>query len=64
MGLGDKIRNKAQEASGQAKEKLGQATDDEKLQGAGEQEQRQSRASQAGENVKDAARNITGGDKN
>lgn len=63
MGLGDQIRNKAEEAGGQAKEKLGQATDNEKMEGAGEQQQREARTSQAGENVKDAARNITGGDK-
>lgn len=63
MGLGDQIGNKAQEATGQAKQKLGEATGDERLRGAGEQQENDSRVKQAGENLKDAARNITGGDK-
>ena len=57
MGLGDKISNKAEEASGQAKQKLGEATGDERLQGAGEQQENSSNLKQAGEKVKDAFKN-------
>ncbi|WP_144793163.1 CsbD family protein [Kocuria palustris] len=64
MGLGDKISNKAQEASGQAKQKLGDATGDERLKGAGEQQESSSGLKQAGENLKDAKDNVLGNDKN
>ena len=63
MGLGDKISNKAEEASGQAKQKLGDATGDERLKGAGEQQESSSGLKQAGENLKDAKDNVLG-DKN
>ncbi|MDH5153017.1 CsbD family protein [Kocuria palustris] len=63
MGLGDKISNKAEEASGHAKQKLGEATGDERLQGAGEQQENSSNLKQAGENLKDAKDNVLG-DKN
>ncbi|WP_411730954.1 CsbD family protein [Paeniglutamicibacter sp.] len=61
MGLGDKISNKAQEVAGQAKEKLGDATDNEQLQAQGIKDQAAAKAKQAGEHVKDAAKDITGG---
>lgn len=64
MGLGDKISNKAEEASGQAKQKLGEATGDERLQGAGEQQQNESGLKQAGEHLKDAKDDVLGGDQN
>ena len=64
MGLGDKISNKAEEASGQAKQKLGDATGDERLKGAGEQQESSSGLKQAGENLKDAKDNVLGNDKN
>ena len=35
MSFGDKIKNKAQEASGKVKEKVGDATNNEDLQGEG-----------------------------
>ena len=62
MGLGDKISNKAQEVSGQAKQKIGEATGDERLQGAGEQQENSSNVQQAGEHLKDAEDDILGGD--
>lgn len=64
MGLGDKISNKAQEVSGQAKQKLGEATGDERLKGAGEQQENSSNVQQAGEHLKDAKDDLLGGDKN
>lgn len=61
MGLGDKISNKAQEVAGAAKEKFGEVTDNEKLQAEGLKDQAAAKAKQAGEHVKDAAKDITGG---
>lgn len=58
MGIGDKIKNKAQEASGKAKEALGDATDNERLQAEGAKDQAAAKAKQAGEHVKDAAKDI------
>ncbi|WP_427017475.1 CsbD family protein [Pseudarthrobacter sp. P1] len=58
MGLGDKIGNKAQEVAGKAKEALGDATNNEKLQGEGVADQAAAKAKQAGEHVKDAAKDI------
>lgn len=60
MGLGDKIKNKAEEVSGQGKEAVGEATDNEQLQAEGVGDQASAKTKQAGENVKDAAKNITG----
>lgn len=60
MGLGDKIKNKAEELSGKGKESLGDATDNEELQAEGVGDQASAKTKQAGENVKDAAKNITG----
>ncbi|WP_287933734.1 CsbD family protein [Arthrobacter sp.] len=58
MGLGDKISNKAQEASGKAKEGLGDATDNEKLQAEGAGDQAAAKTKQAGEHLKDAAKDV------
>ncbi|WP_113718936.1 CsbD family protein [Arthrobacter dokdonensis] len=58
MGLGDKISNKAQEASGKAKEGLGDATDNEKLQAEGAADQAAAKTKQAGEHLKDAAKDV------
>ena len=54
VGVDDKAKNKAEELKGQAKEGLGQATDDEKLQAEGQTDQTKSDLKQAGEKVKDA----------
>jgi uncharacterized protein YjbJ (UPF0337 family) len=56
VGLDDKARNKAQELRGQAKERVGEATDDEELQAEGEVDQTKADLKQAGEKVKDAFR--------
>lgn len=60
MGLGDKISNKAQEAAGKVKEKTGEATDNEKLQAEGVGDQAAAKTKQAGEHLKDAAKDVTG----
>ena len=50
LGADDKAQNKAEELTGQAKEGLGRAADDEELQ----TDQATSDLNQAGDNVKDA----------
>jgi len=54
MGLDDKLKNKAEEAKGAAKEHLGQATDDEQMEREGKTDQAGANLKQAGEKVKDA----------
>ncbi|HLZ38333.1 MAG TPA: CsbD family protein [Mycobacteriales bacterium] len=50
----DKIKNKAQELSGQAKDAAGEATGDERLQAEGQADETKGNLKQAGEKVKDA----------
>ena len=57
MGMDDKIENKVDEAKGAAKEHLGDATDNEKMEREGKTDQAKSNLKQAGEKVKDAFRN-------
>jgi uncharacterized protein YjbJ (UPF0337 family) len=52
----DKLKNKAQELSGQGKEHLGRTTDDERLEAEGNQDQVTGNLKQAGEKVKDVFR--------
>lgn len=54
MGLGDKIKNAAQEAKGKVKEGVGDATDNKSMEAEGLKDQAAADAKQAGENVKDA----------
>ncbi len=54
MGLDDKFGNKAEELKGAAKEKYGEATDDEQLEGEGMVDKAKADLKQAGEKVKDA----------
>jgi uncharacterized protein YjbJ (UPF0337 family) len=58
MGLDDKIRNKAEEAVGVAKEHAGDLTDNERLEAEGKADQVRAHAKQAGEHVKDAASDV------
>lgn len=58
MGLGDKIGNAAQEAQGNIKEGVGEATGNEKLQVEGAGDKLGAKAGQVGENLKDAAKNV------
>jgi len=49
----DKIKNKAEELSGQGKEHVGKATGDEQLEAEGHADQASGNIKQAGEKVKD-----------
>ncbi|MCU1613105.1 MAG: CsbD family protein [Frankiales bacterium] len=49
----DKLKNKAQELTGEGKEKVGDATDNRDLQAEGEKDQAAGNLKQAGEKVKD-----------
>jgi uncharacterized protein YjbJ (UPF0337 family) len=53
MGIDDKIENKADEVTGQAKEKAGNVTDNEDLQAEGKADQSSANLKQAGEKIKD-----------
>jgi len=54
MGTEDKVGNKAQELKGKAKEGVGDATDDRRLENEGRADQAKGNLKQAGEKVKDA----------
>ena len=54
MSAVDKIKNKAQELVGEAKEKVGELTDNEELQAKGRADQAEAATRAAGESVKDA----------
>jgi uncharacterized protein YjbJ (UPF0337 family) len=58
MSTGDKIRHKAEEVKGAAKEKIGDATDNERLQAEGAAERSAAKAKQAGDHVRDAGRDV------
>ena len=57
MGIGDKIDNMSEDASGKAKEATGKATDNERLEAEGRTDQSKADLKQAGEKVKDAFKN-------
>ena len=59
MGMGDKISNAAQNAKGNIKEGLGDATDNERMEAEGKAEQVGADIRQAGENAKDAFKDAT-----
>lgn len=54
MGNEDKLANKGEGTLGKAKEKLGDATDNQDLQAEGKKDQSKADLKQAGEKVKDA----------
>lgn len=54
MSGADKIENAAEKAAGKAKEAVGDATDNERLQAEGKGDQVKADLKQAGENIKDA----------
>ena len=60
MGLGDKFENKAEELKGTAKEGVGDATDNRDLEAEGKADQGKAGVKQAGEHIKDAAKDVTG----
>jgi uncharacterized protein YjbJ (UPF0337 family) len=59
VGYGDKAKNQAEQMKGKAKEWVGDRTDDEQLQAEGMRDQASGRVKQAGEHLKDAARDVT-----
>jgi uncharacterized protein YjbJ (UPF0337 family) len=56
MSIGDKAKHKAEQATGQAKETTGRATGDRDLEAEGRADQTKAHGKQAGEKVKDAAK--------
>ncbi|SCL72670.1 Uncharacterized conserved protein YjbJ, UPF0337 family [Micromonospora citrea] len=58
MSFTDKAKNKVEQLTGAAKERIGDATDNERLRGEGAAQQQDARARQAGEHVKDAGRDV------
>jgi len=56
MGWDDKLENKKDEVVGGAKEKVGEATDDQEMRREGRKDQAKSNVKQAGEKIKDAVR--------
>ncbi|MEV2237499.1 CsbD family protein [Micromonospora sp. NPDC049891] len=57
MSFTDKAKNKVEELSGAARERIGDMTDNERMRAEGANQQSDARARQAGENVKEAGRN-------
>ncbi len=55
MGLDDKIKNTADKITGAAKEKFGDATNDDEMKAEGQVDQSEADLKNAGEHVKDAA---------
>ena len=56
MGLDDKIKTAAQDLAGKAKEAVGKATDDERLEAEGRGDQTAASVKKTGEDVKDVFR--------
>ncbi|KAA9106506.1 CsbD family protein [Microbacterium rhizomatis] len=53
MGIGDDIKNKAEELVGKGKEAVGKVTDNDKLVAEGKADQAKAGVKQVGEDVKD-----------
>lgn len=53
MGMGDKIKQKAEELTGKAKRETGDALDDESMQAEGTARQKKAQVKQTGEKAKD-----------
>ncbi len=60
MGLKDKISNAVEDTAGKAKEAAGKLGGDKDLESEGKGDQGTAGVKKAGENIKDAAKNITG----
>ncbi|MEU4477207.1 CsbD family protein [Micromonospora sp. NPDC023966] len=54
MGIDDKIDNATENTAGKVKEGVGRATDDERLEAEGRNDQAAANIKQAGEKIKDA----------
>ncbi|MEU1588132.1 CsbD family protein [Micromonospora sp. NPDC005710] len=58
MSFTEKAKNKVEQMTGAARERVGDMTDNEQMRGEGASQQSDARAKQAGQNVKDAGRNV------
>ncbi|WP_328346965.1 CsbD family protein [Micromonospora sp. NBC_00421] len=58
MSFTDKAKNKAQELTGAAKERIGDVANDERMRTEGATERSRARAKQANEHVKDAGQDV------
>lgn len=61
MGIGNKADNNAEKFGGKAKEFIGEKTGDREMQTEGQADQASAGIKQAGERVKDAAKDIKEG---
>ncbi len=57
MGIADKAKNAAEDLAGKAKEKIGDATDNDELKAEGLADQGKAKTKKAGENIKDTFTN-------
>jgi len=55
MGMFDKAKDKAEQAVGTAKEKLGRATDNEEMEDAGRRDQLSGEVKETGHDIRDKA---------
>jgi len=55
MGVFDKAKDKAEQLTGKAKEKVGQGTDNEELENAGKRDQLTGQAKETGHDLRDKA---------
>lgn len=55
MGVFDKAKDKAEQAVGRAKERTGEATDNEELENAGKRDQVSGKVKETGHDVRDRA---------
>ena len=60
MGAADKISNTVDDMAGKAKEAAGRVTGDRDTEAEGQGDQAKAQFKKAGENVKDAAKKLTG----
>lgn len=58
MGAFDKAKDKAEQAVGKGKERVGEATDNEELEDAGKRDQLSGEAKEAGHDVRDKAAGV------
>ncbi|RKN41564.1 CsbD family protein [Micromonospora endolithica] len=58
MSFADKAKNKAEQLTGAAKERIGDMTDNERMRAEGATAQSDARAKNAGEHAKDAGRDV------
>lgn len=59
MSFADKVRHSAQRFGGKAKQQMGRATDDERLEAEGRADQTEADIKKAADHAKDAARDVT-----